>query len=117
MGLIVSHVDVGYITKTIVSNDVLFLVLCKIDETMAVINSQSVKHVATFQAINIAVISLTSQESDLRDALQYVIVAAQQSSMFSFQDVTGLVFDEAVEPYDAQFVEESGSSLGLCNLL
>ncbi|GJQ79360.1 hypothetical protein Trydic_g16221 [Trypoxylus dichotomus] len=59
---------------------------------------------------NIAVIPLTPQESGLHDALQNIIVATQQSSMFAFEDVTGSEFDEPAEPHDAQFVEESAEN-------
>ncbi|GJQ82613.1 hypothetical protein Trydic_g19636 [Trypoxylus dichotomus] len=36
--------------------------------------------------------------------------AAQQNTMFVFEDVTGLVFDEPGEPHNAQFVEESAEN-------
>lgn len=50
---------------------------------------------------------MTPEESELHNALQNIIVAAQQNNMFSFEDVTGLEFEELAEPHEAQFVEES----------
>ncbi|GJQ67710.1 hypothetical protein Trydic_g16532 [Trypoxylus dichotomus] len=102
MGLIISQVDVGYIRKTVVSNDVLFLVLCKIVGTMSVIDTANVLYMllVTFQLVNIAVIPLRPQESELNDALQNIIVAAQRKGMFAFEDVTELWFDELAEVHD-----------------
>lgn len=43
----------------------------------------------------------------MHDALKNIIVSAQQDAMFSFQDVTGLKFEELTEPHEAQFAEET----------